>query len=55
MTPNEVRRIKNLPPIEGGNKLVMASAAPANNEPAKTEPASAEPAGDEPTDPEGTS
>ena len=48
MTANEVRRIKNLPPIEGGDKLVMASAAPANNEPAKTEPADAEP-----TDPEG--
>jgi hypothetical protein len=38
MTPNEVRRIKNLPPIEGGNKLVMAVAAPAAPTPTEGNP-----------------
>lgn len=33
MTINEVRRIKNLPPIPGGDKLIMAGAAPAQGTP----------------------
>ena len=33
MTPNEVRRLKNLPPIEGGDQLVHTTATAAANTP----------------------
>lgn len=46
MTINEVRRLKNLPPVPGGDRLIIAGSqagAPNNQEPAEPDPAPEDP------------
>lgn len=50
MTPNEVRRLKNLPKIKGGDELVKAGAAPATDPNKPKDPADPNNQ-DEPSDP----